>query len=137
MLHLLKQKQINQIKVDSAGTANYHIGEAPDKRTIINAKQHGVDLSPLRARVFTQHDFNEFDLILTMDKSNTQNVLRLLPHPSYQQKVSLFLDFAINNSGKEVPDPYYGNENDFESVFQLVYSACESLIDKLASIEWN
>lgn len=126
MLHL-KEKHNLKAEIDSAGTSHYHIGEAPDKRTIANAKKNGVDLSALRARQFSSADFDAFDRIYVMDKNNLQNVLALAKEPAHKNKVSLFLNSAHEGKHLEVPDPYYGTENDFEQVFQLVYKTCEQL----------
>lgn len=126
MLHL-KEKYKLDIYVDSAGTANYHVGEAPDRRTIANARKNGVDLSPLRARQFKASDFEEFDFIYAMDSNNLKNILAHAKHVSHTQKASLFLSNIYNEPGMEVPDPYYGGEKEFEEVFQLVYKACEEL----------
>jgi protein-tyrosine phosphatase len=126
MLHF-KQKHDLQIDIDSAGTASYHIGEAPDSRTILNAKKNGVDLSQLRARQFSADDFDRFDYIYVMDKSNLKNVLSLAKNDTHKNKVVLFLDTLHPGKNLEVPDPYYGSENHFEEVFQLVYKACDNL----------
>ncbi len=126
MLHL-KDKHNLKLEIDSAGTANYHVGEAPDRRTIANAKKNGVDLSELRARQFSISDFDRFDKIYVMDKSNFKNVTALAINQEGKNKVSLFLDSAYNASDLEVPDPYYGTEKDFENTFKLVYKACEKL----------
>lgn len=126
MLHL-KVKQNLNVEIDSAGTAGYHIGEAPDKRTIANAKKNGVDLSTLRARQFKQNDFDIFDKIYVMDHSNLRNVLALAKDQKQKEKVSLFLNAVYPSKDLEVPDPYYGTEQGFEDVFQLVYKACENL----------
>ena len=91
MLHL-KQKNNLQLKIDSAGTANYHVNEAPDPRTIANAKKNGVDLSALRARQFQVTDFDGFDKIYVMDKNNLKNVLSLAKDQKHKEKVSLFLN---------------------------------------------
>lgn len=128
MLHL-KEKHDLSVHIDSAGTAGYHIGEAPDPRTVANARRNGVDLSPLRARQFQQSDLDEFDFIYVMDKSNLKNVLSLATNDSHKQKVSLLLDAVQPGAGLEVPDPYYGGESGFENVFQLVYKACEILVN--------
>ncbi len=128
MIHL-KQKHNFNVEIDSAGTANYHVGEAPNARTIANAKKHGVDLSFLRARQFHVSDFEKFDVIYVMDKNNLKNVLQLATSSHHKNKVSLFLDAVNQTKGLEVPDPYYGLEKDFEEVFQLVYKACELLIN--------
>lgn len=126
MLHLKKKHDL-KLEIDSAGTAHYHIGEAPDSRTIANAKKNGVDLSQLRARQFQSSDFEEFDQILVMDKSNLENVVKLAKNESHKRKVSLFLNSMYPDKNLEVPDPYYGTEKHFEEVFQLVYKACDHL----------
>lgn len=132
MLHLKANKEL-KIEVDSAGTAGYHIGESPDHRTQANAKKNGVDLSQLRARQFTMADFKKFDHILAMDRTNFNNLIKLAGNSEDKEKVKLFLEFASNQTTLEVPDPYYGNEADFEQVFQLVYKACEQLCKKLSN----
>jgi len=118
------------MEIDSAGTANYHIGEAPDIRTIANAKKNGVNLSALRARQFTSSDFEAFDKIYVMDQNNLRYVVALAKTDQHKKKVNLFLMTAEEDLA-EVPDPYYGTEADFEKVFQLVYKSCE----RLAGIE--
>lgn len=126
-LHLINERGINNILIDSAGTANYHVNEAPDHRTIANAKKHGVDLSSLRARQIKSSDFDEFEEIYVMDDNNLKNVLALTKSNSHKEKVKLLL--SIGDFGRlDVPDPYYGNERDFENVFQLVYKATSLLL---------
>ncbi len=126
MLHL-KSKHDLKIEIDSAGTAPYHIGEAPDKRTIANAKKNSVDLTELRARQFKTTDFDEFDNILVMDLNNLKNVLALAKNNDQKQKVQLFLDTLHPGKSMEVPDPYYDNDAKFEEVFQLIYKTCQNL----------
>lgn len=126
MLHL-KEKYELDIEVDSAGTANYHVGEAPDSRTILNAKKNGIDLSSLRARQFQTSDFDNFDKIFVMDKSNLQNVLRLSKHETQSKKVCLLLEQSKSSDTLEVPDPYFGGEEGFDLAFQLIYDACENI----------
>lgn len=126
MLHL-KEKHALNVHIDSAGTAGYHVNEAPDRRTIANAKKNGIDLSGLRARQFHAADFDAFDRILVMDKNNLRHVLSLAANEEQRSKVKLFLDAIYNDPDLEVPDPWYGDENDFESVFHLVYNACDVL----------
>lgn len=132
LLHLKEKHQVN-IVIDSAGTSNYHIGEAPDARTIANAKKHKVDLTPLRARQFKQSDFDAFDRIFVMDKSNQRNVLNLARHDNDIAKVDLFLNLLHPGQNMEVPDPYYGGEEGFERVFNLVWEASEKLIEGFKS----
>jgi protein-tyrosine phosphatase len=129
LLHLVNEKNL-LLTIDSAGTSDYHIGEAPDARTTSNAKKHNIDLSPLRARQFIVEDFDLFDKIYVMDKSNLQNVLKLARHDEDKQKVDLFLNISHPNGNMEVPDPYFGGEAGFENVFQLVWNASEKLIEK-------
>ena len=131
LLHLVKERNLPLV-IDSAGTANYHVGEAPDQRTIVNAQKNKIDLTPLRARQFVQNDFDNFDLIFVMDKSNMKNVLKLARHEQDKTKVDLFLNTLHPGKDLEVPDPYYGGEEGFETVFQLVYNASEALLKKLS-----
>ena len=126
MLKLISENNIN-MRVDSAGTSNYHIDEAPDKRTISNAAQHHVDLTSLRARQFKVSDFEKFDKIYVMDKSNLANVLALTSNDAHKIKVDLLLNTSHPNQDLEVPDPYFGVEQGFEDVFNLIYKACQHI----------
>ena len=126
MLHL-KQKYALPLEIDSAGTSDYHIGESPDKRTIANAKRNGIDLSNLRARQFELSDFDKFDHIFVMDSSNYTDVLSLSKAQTQHKKVSLLLQFTGNQKLLEVPDPFYGGDESFEHVFDLIYHACDNL----------
>ena len=129
MLKLISEKNL-PIQIDSAGTSNFHAGEKPDTRTVLNAKKHGIDLSLLRARQFSKKDFDNFDAIYVMDKSNMTNVLALAKNKEHAQKVELFLNSLFPGQNMEVPDPYFGGEEGFEEVFNLIYSTCEKLIEK-------
>ena len=129
MLKLIAEKNLN-LQVDSAGTAKFHVGEAPDARTITNAKNHDVNLTALRARQFSEKDFDEFDTIYVMDSSNLTNVLSIAKNDNHTQKVELFLNSLHPNKQMEVPDPYFGGDEGFEDVFNLVYSACEKIAEK-------
>ena len=127
MLQLIENHKL-EIKVDSAGTSNYHIGEHPDRRTITNASKNGVNLSKLVARQFTETDFDDFDHIYVMDKSNLKNVLALAKTEVQKNKVDLLLNVLEPGKDNEVPDPYFGGEEGFEDVFQMVYKACCKII---------
>lgn len=131
LLHLVKLQNRTDITIDSAGTADYHINEAPDKRTIANALKHGVDLRELRARQFSVNDFDQFDLILGMDANNVTAILSLAKNEVQRKKVKLFLDADYPNENRSVPDPYYGTEDSFEHVFQLVYKGCEAVLNSV------
>jgi protein-tyrosine phosphatase len=130
MLHFIEEKNLEkQFQVDSAGTAGYHINEAPDHRTIANAKKNGVDISKLRARKFSAEDFDAFDKIYVMDDSNYENVVAVAKNTTQKNKVDYLLNVLHPHQNKHVPDPYYGTEKDFETVFQLVYKACQKIIE--------
>ena len=120
-----------QITIDSAGTSNYHIGEHPDKRTILNAKQHQIDVSQLCARQFSEKDFDEFDHIFVMDSSNYADVIALARTEKDKRKVELILNRVYPNSNMSVPDPYFGGEQGFENVFILLDKACDVIIESL------
>lgn len=132
MLHLKEKYQLD-VEIDSAGTASYHIGEAPDRRTIANAAKHGIDLTNLRARQFEVKDFDKFDWILAMDINNMNTLKRMTVEQKHLQKIKLMLDFAHSFSNAEVPDPYYGTEKDFELVFNLVNKACRSIVNQIST----
>lgn len=120
---ILKSKLNANFEVDSAGTAAYHVGNPPDKRSIAVAQQFGIDISQQRARQFKKDDFNSFDLIFVMDQNNYNDVVGLAT-PAQRRKVHLLRE---NN---EVPDPYYGDASAFEAVFHLIDTACETLVKK-------
>jgi protein-tyrosine phosphatase len=121
---ILKSKLDKEtIQVDSAGTASYHIGKKPDSRSISIAKKYGIDISQQRCRQFTAKDFDEYDLIYAMDRSNYENIVALAENENAIAKVNLLLHRS-NVASKEVPDPYYGGEDGFEEVFQLIDAAC-------------
>lgn len=112
------------IKVDSAGTANYHTGAAPDPRSIEIATIHGIDISRQKARQFVVEDFDQFDYIYVMDYSNQQNVLRLARNDQDRAKVHLLLGDA------EVEDPYYGGKEGFSVVFNKIQKACQHILEQ-------
>ena len=105
------------ITVDSAGTANYHSGASPDKRSQLTAKRHGIDISSQCARQFTTADFEDFDYIYVMDRTNLSNVLSLARNEQDSAKVALLL------GEDEVEDPYYGGDDGFEIVYQKIDTA--------------
>lgn len=120
--------------VDSAGTSNYHIGQQPDKRAIAVAKKYGIDISKQRGRQFSISDFDSYDIIYVMDKSNFENVVKMARTPEDIAKVKLFLEENDALKISEVPDPYYGNEKDFEFVFELLNTTSEIISKKLIGI---
>lgn len=119
-----------RINVDSAGTAGWHQGRAPDPRTIAAAKKRGFDLSSLRARQVKRSDFEKFDYILAMDSENL-NDLALLKPTDFQGHLALFLEFGKQQQHKHVPDPYHGSAEGFELVLDLVEEASLGLLDTI------
>lgn len=118
--------------VDSAGTAGYHIGNPPDPRSVKTARYHGIDISIQRCRKFQVSDFDDFDYIYVMDKSNYADILSLARDQQDVEKVDLILNLVYPGSNLEVPDPYYGGDQGFENVFNMLDEACNILIqDKL------
>ncbi len=120
----------DKVKVDSAGTQGYHSGEAPDQRAQQHAKRRGYDLSPLRARPVESEDFHRHDLILAMDRSHLAILDRRCP-PEHKHKLRLCLEFARQAHGQEVPDPYYGGDEGFEHVLDLIEDACRGVLEHM------
>jgi protein-tyrosine phosphatase len=118
----------NRLKVDSAGTSDWHLGNLPYRPAIEAAAQRGYDLTALRARQITARDFRDFDLILAMDLSNLHDVEALRPNGS-ATRVGLFLDAAHRTDIREVPDPYY--TRDFGGVLDLIEQASQRIVDDL------
>lgn len=129
----LNKSDIGHVIVDSAGTSGWHSGEHPDARSIKNAAQNGVDISRLISRKFSKSDFDTFDRIYVMDQSNLKDVLALATKDEHKSKVEMLLNVAHPGSNKAVPDPYYGGENGFQEVFELVNEACEVLVKQIQS----
>ncbi|WP_420602063.1 low molecular weight protein-tyrosine-phosphatase [Flagellimonas sp.] len=119
-----------KVFVDSAGTAGYHVGNPPDERSIAVAKKYGLDISHQKCRRFSEIDFEAFDYIYAMDASNFSNIIKLARSKEQERKVKLLLD-EVDVGLNEVPDPYYGGEDGFEKVFQMVDIACEAIAKKL------
>lgn len=127
-----KSEQLDlDIHVDSAGTSDYHIGESPDQRSSENALTNGLDISYLRARQFMVEDFDRFDRIFVMDRSNKENVLRLSRGDEDSKKVDLILNLTHPGSNMEVPDPYFGGAQGFQHVYELLDEATDRIIEEL------
>ena len=121
----------DKFKVDSAGTGDYHIGGPPDPRSVAVAKKNGVDISFQKARQFNIKDFSDFDLIYVMDQSNYENVIDLAPDEQSKNKVDLILNALFPNENVDVQDPYFGHENGFETVYEMLDEVCEIIAKKL------
>jgi len=121
-----------RILIDSAGTADYHVGCAPDARAQQAARRRGYDMSALRARRIEPEDFERFDLILAMDNANLSSLKRSAPGAA-RERLRLFLEFAQQADTLEVPDPYYGGVNGFEEVLDLIEAASSGLLRYLSA----
>ena len=125
------QNKLSHWLIDSAGTGAWHVGEKPDRRSIATAKAHGIDISGQRARQFTAHDFEQYDLILAMDRSNYNDILSLSAGELQRNRVKLILEAADPASATtEVPDPYW-DDNGFEQVYQMLDEACEKIMQSM------
>lgn len=107
-----------QLRFDSAGTADYHVGAPPDPRSQHAAQVRGYDISTLRARQVEPEDFERFELLLAMDEQNLRDLRALAPH-GYEQRVQLFLSYWAEAPTRHVPDPYYGDADGFDTVLEL------------------
>jgi protein-tyrosine phosphatase len=118
------------LEIDSAGTAGYHVGEPPDRRTVAAAKRRGYDLAGLRARLVQPEDFNRFEFVLAMDRANLAELESRRPDDA-KTNLALFMAFAPESGLAEVPDPYYGGVEDFERVLDLCELAARGLLTHL------
>lgn len=128
---IMRSKLSEDFIVDSAGTGGWHAGELPDKRSITIAKNKGLDITNQKARQFKVSDFETFDYIYVMDNSNYKDVLALAPNEEAKSKVKLILNEIFPNENVDVPDPYYGGQDGFENVFDMLDQACEEIARKL------
>lgn len=128
---ILKSKvDHNEVEVESAGTAGFHIGKKPDSRSIAVAQKHGLAIDSQRCRKFSRQDFSDFNYIYAMDRSNYRNIISMAKNENDIKKVKLLLD-EINIDIKEVPDPYYDSEDGFEKVYTLIDKACDAIASQL------
>jgi protein-tyrosine phosphatase len=127
-----KVKDLNMdVLVDSAGTSNLHVGEQPDARMRKTAISFYCPIDDLRARQFVVADFDAFDVIYAMDSSNYNNILKLARNSNDESKVKLILNELFPGENRAVPDPYYGGEQGFIDVYNMLDKATDKIIDKL------
>jgi len=119
-----------RIHIDSAGTGDWHIGKAPDRRASAAAAQRGYQLEALRARQVSAEDFRRFDLVLAMDDNNLADLQALRPEDDDALLVR-FLDVLGDDGPHEVPDPYYGGDDGFDRVLDLVERASDLWLERL------
>lgn len=129
---ILKSKvDSNRIEVSSAGTGGWHVGELPDPRSIEVANAHGLDITDQRGKQFSTYDFEIYDHIFVMDKSNYRDVIKLATTPSEEKKVQLILEEIHPGERRDVPDPYHGGDQGFEDVYNMLDAACDKIARRL------
>lgn len=128
--HAIKTQNLTHLSCDSAGMQAYHIGEAPDKRTIATARKRGIMMDDLRARQVHTTDFEIFDVILGMDKSHVRQLREIAPK-KHKAEIALFLEYAGNSNASDVPDPYYGQQKDFDHVLNLIEAGIDAMLNRL------
>ena len=132
MRHLVREAGLEvQVRVDSAGTAGYHTGEAPDRRARAAGARRGIEISG-GARQFERADFQRFDYVLALDGSNHEDLAALAPGPAALAKLHLLRSFdPATPAGADVPDPYYGGDDGFDYVLELCLAACRPLLERI------
>jgi protein-tyrosine phosphatase len=123
---IIESKPSLSYYIDSAGTASYHIGKSPDLRTVNECKNNQINLNH-KARAVTVTDFEKFDYLVAMDQSNFRDLMKLAP-PHATHKILLMRNYDPLYPGADVPDPYYGDLNDFKQVFDILYRSCENFL---------
>lgn len=127
----IKEKGLSdKIQVDSSGTSKYHIGEPPDSRTLANAKENDLILDH-QARQFGKKDFRDFDYILAMDAANLENIQKLDQTKEFEDKVMLMRVFDDQAKNADVPDPYFGGEEGFQNVYDILERSVSNFLDWL------
>ncbi|MEM9079517.1 MAG: low molecular weight protein-tyrosine-phosphatase [Verrucomicrobiota bacterium] len=133
MRHLLRENNITDLSLDSAGTAGYHIGKGPDPRMSATLRDRDIRVTG-SARQFSKSDFDDFDLILAMDEDNRRDILRLARNDADRAKVQPFMSFCSDFTNSEVPDPYYGGQDGFELVADIMLDGCHGILKHLGKI---
>lgn len=116
------------IQVDSCGTSRFHVGENPDKRAIACLSKKGISIEHLQARQFSTNDFDQFDYIYVMDKTNLEDIHKLAESEEQRNKVCLWMN-AVERTNESVPDPYYGGEEEFEHVYRMLSTNAKKLVE--------
>lgn len=126
-----REGMAGNFEIDSAGTTAYHVGEAADKRMKAHALERDFYLTSISRKFNPNTDFDYFDYIIGMDEYNMQDLKRMARNESDLQKISIMTDYSVDWDYAEIPDPYYGGEEGFELVLDLLEDACEGLLEKL------
>lgn len=121
-----------KVEVSSAGTGSWHVGDPPDKRSIAVAQKNGIDITQQRGKHFSTYDYELYDHIFVMDRSNYNDVVKLSKNDIEKAKVSMILDEIFPEERVDVPDPYYGGERGFDKVYEMIYASCEKIVSRLS-----
>lgn len=121
-----------ELEVDSAGFESFHRGDPADPRSVAVAAAHGLDLNGHAARLFTARDFDRFDRIYVMDRTNYNDVLGMARDSEDEQKVDFIMNLVTPGENRPVPDPWYGGRDNFEKVYQMLDKACLQLVKEIA-----
>lgn len=117
--------------IDSAGTGKWHLGSAPDKRSVQIAAKHGIDITELRARSVHSSDYEEFDIIFAMDNANYRDLMKWALDKTEENKVKMIMNEVYPTEDISVPDPYF-DDNGFQTVYDMLDKACDKIIEKYA-----
>ena len=129
--HKIKENGLeNYFLAESCGTADYHIGDSPDPRTINSAQRNGIEIQHI-CRQLSTDDLRRFDLIVPMDHSNRSSIFRVENAAEFRDKIILIREFDNDGKGKDVPDPYYGKEKEFQEVFEILNRSVDGLLKYL------
>lgn len=132
--HLVNEQGLQDVvEIDSCGTANYHVGDDADPRTIETVRRRGIAINHC-VRQLVAADIDDYDYVLAMDRSNYQNITRLATSRN-RSKVIMMRDFDPGHAGEEVPDPYYGNQKHFEEVYEILYRSLSGFLEFLVRTE--
>lgn len=127
-----KEGVADRFEVDSAGTGDWHLGEAPDKRAQAACKRAGFDISHLRARLVKPEDFTHYDLILACDSNNYRDLQTMAKGiEGASDRIRLLMPYAGPGAGNVIPDPWYGNDSDFDSTVRMALKSCKGLLESL------
>ncbi|WP_415373932.1 low molecular weight protein-tyrosine-phosphatase [Patiriisocius sp. Uisw_017] len=118
-------------EVSSAGTGNWHVGDAPDPRSIEVARKNGIDISHQKGIHFSPYHFELYDYIFVMDTANYRDVIKLAKNDAEKQKVQPILDGLFVEENMDVPDPYFGGKQGFDNVYRMLYQACEKIVSRI------
>mgnify|MGYP001266790873 FL=1 len=127
---VVQQSRFADFEIDSAGTHSYHVGEPSDGRAVEHASRRGINMHNIRARQVRITDFNKFDLIVAMDRGHLSQLKSLMPEESVSS-LKLFTDFMAVPTVKDVPDPYYGDSDGFETVLDMLEEGCAAILETL------